>query len=91
VEFGDCGGGVFKRPAQGIGDFARYLLVEFEGRRGWLRIGEPGGGCGGWCISSRAFVVCGVYCGEGFHGGKYTTGWGALDVTPQPIAILLEK
>jgi hypothetical protein len=48
VEFGDCGGGVFEGPAECVGDFAGDLLVEFEGRRGRLRIGEPGeGGCSG--------------------------------------------
>jgi hypothetical protein len=91
VEFGNCGGGVFKRPAQGIGDFAGDMLVEFERRRGWLGIGEPCGGCGGGHVLSCAFVVCGVYFGEGFHGGKYTTGCGDADVIPQLLAILLGK
>jgi hypothetical protein len=85
MEFGDCGGGVFKRPAQGIGDFAGNMLVEFEGRRGWLRIGEPSEGGGGWGFSFGGGAVGGVYFGEGVHAGKYTTGCGVAAVMLQPM------
>jgi hypothetical protein len=91
VECVDCFFGLREGPADGLGDFAGDLLVEFEGRRGRLRIGEPCGGGGSWCVGSCVFAVCGVYIGEGFHGGKYTIGCGVGDVTPQFIAILSEK
>jgi hypothetical protein len=82
VEFGDCGGCVLERPPEDVGNFAGDLLVEFEGRRGWLRIGEPCGGCGGGgSVSARAFAVSGVYFGKAFHSRKYATGCGSLDVT----------
>lgn len=84
VEFGDGGGGVFEGPAEGVGNFAGDLLVEFERRQGWLWIGEPGSSSGGGRLSARAFAVFGVDFGEGFHGGNYTTGCGILSVTPQP-------
>jgi hypothetical protein len=62
-----------------------------DGGAGLVGIGEPGGGFGRGRLSSRASAVFKVYFGERFHGGKYTTGCGVVDVTPQPVAILSGK
>ena len=59
--------------------------------RGLVRIGEPGGGLGSWCVSSGVFAVGGVCVGEGFHGPEYTTGCGGVDVIPQPVGILAKR
>jgi hypothetical protein len=53
-------------PADGLGDFTGYFVVEFESWCGRLGILEPENGFGGGSVLSGwcAFGGVGIYCGR---------------------------